>query len=157
MPEIKEFSDSFDGPTEISVKVKERDHEPGVSDETREKTEFAPSPPWGGSPTVSYSDILNIDARIVGFLDGIVELECLIDPDEGIVEIREFDAAYLEEIEIPLEYHQYVHIRVLRSPGKVVHTFSSGDKRREIVAKLFDRVDEFEGLSSDSFNDPVDW
>ena len=37
-----------------------------------------------------YSDILSIDARIVGFSDGIVEMECLIDPDEGRTEKREF-------------------------------------------------------------------
>jgi len=159
MPEIKPITDSADDHRETLFKAKERDDTPSVSDDysSREKIKLVPLPPSGLSPTVHYSDILSIDARIVGFSGGIVEMECLIDPDEGIVEIREFDASYLEGIGIPLNYHQYVLIRVLQSPGRVVHTFSSGDNRRDVVAPLFDRVDEFEGLSSKSFNDPVDW
>ncbi len=158
MPEIKEpITDSADDFRETPVRAKERDDTPSVSDDTSEKTKLAPLRPSGLSPTMHYSDILSIDARIVGFSDGIVELECLIDPDEGRTEMREFDAAYLEGIGIPLEYHQYVYIRVLRGPGRVVHTFSNGDYRRKVVAKLFERVDPFEGLSSDEFNDPVEW
>ena len=106
--------------------------------------------------SLSYSSILSIDARIVGLSDGIVEMECLIDPEEGIIEVREFDVADLEGI-VPLEYHQYVYIRVLRSPGRVVFTFSDGDYRRDVVGKLFEPVDPFDGLSSEAFNDPVEW
>ncbi len=159
MPEIKEpITDSADDLNETLVKAKERDDTPSVSDKSSsEKIKLAPPPPSGLSPTMHYSDILSIDARIVGFSDGIVEMECLIDPDEGRTEMREFDAAYLEGIGIPLEYHQYVYIRVLRGPGRVVHTFSNGDYRRNVVGKLFEPVDPFDELSSESFNDPVEW
>lgn len=106
------------------------------------------------SPAVEpglWTDIQYIDARITRLTKEAVYLDCLINRSERQFQERVFDRSLLEG-EVPLEIGGFVVITIQKRAGKIIHSFSNGNKR--VNPESFEEAVNLDPLGDFDFDEP---